>query len=207
MENETQFQVSVIILFCTLAVIGMYHRIKAAKSNEKISRQREGLFIMIVLRLFGFSMWIALIIYMINPQWMAWAAVSLPNGLRWLGALITLLALPLLYWMFSSLGKNITDTVAIRKEHQLVTYGPYRYIRHPMYLFSLIYITGISLLAANVFIWLCGLLTLLLLIMRTPIEEADLIEKFGEQYHDYMTRTGRFFPRLVNQVNKNFGSH
>ena len=196
MNHEFTFRIVVIVLFSLLAAIGIYHRTQAAKSDEKITRQKEGVLIMILLRLFGFSMWIGLLIYMINPQWMEWSAFLLPSWLRWLGAAFGIMAIPLIYWMFSSLGKNVTDTVVIRKEHSLITHGPYRLIRHPMYLFSFLYFTGLSLLTANWFIWITGLLALALLIVRTPIEEAALIAKFGDEYRSYLKRTGRFFPRF-----------
>jgi protein-S-isoprenylcysteine O-methyltransferase Ste14 len=196
MPDERPYQYTLIILFFLLAVIGVYHRIKAAQSAEKISRRKEGAFIMIVLRLFGFSMWLAIILYMINPQWMAWSSLPLDPQVRWIGAALGAIAIPLLYWMFASLGKNITDTVEIRKEHKMVTDGPYRYIRHPMYLFSLIYMCGMSMAAANWFILASGCITLMMLVFRTPIEEAELIEKFGDQYRNYMKSTGLFFPKF-----------
>jgi protein-S-isoprenylcysteine O-methyltransferase Ste14 len=98
--------------------------------------------------------------------------------------------------MFSSLGRNITDTVAIRKEHTLVTHGPYRWIRHPLYSFGFLLFVGFTLLTANWFIGLTGVCALTLLALRTPIEEAKLIEQFGDAYREYMKRTGRFLPRL-----------
>ena len=36
-------------------------------------------------------------------------------------------------------------------------------------------------------------------IARSPIEEKQLIERFGEEYRAYMRRTGRFFPRLIHR--------
>ena len=39
----------------------------------------------------------------------------------------------LLIWTFRSLGTNLTDTVVTRKDHTLVTSGPYRFVRHPFY--------------------------------------------------------------------------
>lgn len=62
MEAEFAFRVVVIVLFIALAVIGVYHRTQAAKSEEKITRHKEGVLLMILLRLFGFSMWISLLI-------------------------------------------------------------------------------------------------------------------------------------------------
>ena len=152
---------------------------------------------MILLRLFGFSAWIGLLIYMVNPRWMAWSTLSLPFRLRWVGAGLGIIAVPLIYWMFSSLGKNVTDTVAISKEHSLVTHGPYRWVRHPMYSLSVLAFMGFSLLSANWFIGLTGILALTLMVVRTPIEEAKLIEEFGNEYREYMKCTGRFLPRLI----------
>ncbi len=197
MNNELTFRIIVIIFFILLAIIGVYHRLQAAKLGDKISRQKEGVPIMILLRLFGVAMWLSLVVYMINPRWMAWAAISIPMELRWFGVVLGAIAIPLLYWMFSSLGKNVTDTVVIRKTHQLITTGPYRFIRHPMYLFSFFYITGLCLISSNWFFGVTGVGALILLIIRTPIEEAELINEFGDEYRAYMTRTGRFFPKLL----------
>jgi len=196
MVNEEIFRIIAIILFLSLLTIGLYHRIKAHNPQEKISRDEEGFTLMILLRFFGFSVWIGLIIYMINPDWMAWSSYPFSSGARWLGALIIFCALPFFYWMFRSLGTNVTDTVAIRKKHNLVTEGLYHWVRHPMYLLTILIVSGFSLLAANWFIAIMGFFTVRLLIVRTPIEEKKLIEKFGEEYHDYMKKTGKFIPKL-----------
>ena len=196
MNTELTFRVVAILLFLTALTTSAYFRSRAARAGDKTSWRAEGLPIMILLRLFGFSAWIGLLVYMINPTWMAWSALPLPAWLRWAGAGLGVVALPLLYWMFSSLGRNITDTVAIRKEHTLVTHGPYRWVRHPLYSFGFLLFTGFSLLTANGFIGLTGVCALTLLALRTPIEEAKLIEQFGDEYRAYMQRTGRFIPRL-----------
>ncbi len=203
MENELTFRVITIVLFVAVAVTGVYHRVRAARSGEKISRREEGLPIMILLRLFGFSAWIGLLIYMVNPRWMLWSTLSLPSWWRWVGAGFGTVAVPLFYWMFSSLGKNVTDTVAIRKEHSLVTYGPYRWVRHPMYSFGFLLFIGFSLLSANWFIGLTAIVGLAILVARTSIEESKLIEEFGDEYREYMKRTGRFFPRLMRPRSAN----
>jgi protein-S-isoprenylcysteine O-methyltransferase Ste14 len=52
------------------------------------------------------------------------------------------------------------------------------------------------MMADNWFIMLLGGLTFIIMAIRTPKEEANLIQKFGDEYKDYMARTGRFIPRL-----------
>ncbi|HEV8130451.1 MAG TPA: isoprenylcysteine carboxylmethyltransferase family protein [Acidobacteriota bacterium] len=177
-----------------IVAIGTYHRARAARSREKISRKEEGK--LIWLRLFGLCLWLAVIAYLINPEWMQWSALPSPRWLRWVGVGLAVLCVPLAYWVFSSLGKNVTDTVVTRKNHTLVTTGPYRWIRHPLYVVVLLLCISLSLLMSSWFIWMTAVPLIFYLVIRTPIEEAKLIERFGDQYRVYMDRTRRFFPRL-----------
>ena len=101
-----------------------------------------------------------------------------------------------MYWTLSSLGKNLTDTVVTRTEATLVKHGPYRWVRHPFYVTTALLMASVTVLAAN---WLIGagsVLVLGFLAIRTPKEERMLIDKFGQQYRDYMAKTGRFVPRF-----------
>ena len=135
------------------------------------------------------------IAYLIHPPSMAWAAVPLPFWLRWTGVGLALFASGLLVWMFRTLGRNLTDTVVTRKQHALVTTGPYRFVRHPLYSSAALVLTGNSLVMANWFIFGAGCLVLVMLTIRTRKEEENLIARFGNDYRDYMQRTGRFVPR------------
>jgi protein-S-isoprenylcysteine O-methyltransferase Ste14 len=98
--------------------------------------------------------------------------------------------------MFISLGMNITDSVTTRREHELVTSGPYRWIRHPLYTFGALLFLSLSLVMGNWLIVLLGIPTYAILVHRTGIEEEKLKDRFGEQYKRYTKRTGRFFPRF-----------
>lgn len=62
---------------------------------------------------------------------------------------------------------------------------------------SALFLPAFALLLASWFVLLTGILALILLAKRTPIEEAKLIERFGDEYRDYMKCTGRFVPRLL----------
>ena len=197
MSEESTFRAVALAIFVSFFLIGMYHRIRAHQPDEKISRKEESRPIMILLRLFGFSFWMGIIIYLIHPPWMGWSQLPLPSWFRWAGATLGLLCVPVVYWVFTSLGKNVTDTVVTRKEATLVTHGPYYWVRHPLYSVAALFVVAFALLLANWFILLMSIAALILLAIRTPIEEAKLIEKFGDEYREYMKCTGRFTPRLL----------
>jgi protein-S-isoprenylcysteine O-methyltransferase Ste14 len=196
MPSENPFRIAVVIVMVLTTAIGLYHRIQAAASGEKISRKDEGYLFAVVLRLSGLCLMVATLAYVLFPASVQWASFSLPIWFRCLGIVTGILGSILMYWTLSSLGKNLTDTVVTRAEATLVTHGPYRWVRHPFYVTAALLMASVTVLAAN---WLIGagsLLVLGLLAVRTPKEEQMLIERFGQQYQDYMKNTGRFIPRF-----------
>lgn len=196
MNIENSFRFLGLALALVGFAISVYYRRQAEQSGEEISEKGEGSIILGLRKIFGLTMWLSMFVYFINPAWMSWFQVQLPLWVRWLGVAAMAVCEPLFYWIFSSLGKNVTKTVAIRQQHSLVTNGPYRWVRHPLYSVGFTFFVGLSLLSANWFMLLLILLTFAILVMRTPIEEAKLIERFGDQYRQYMQKTGRYFPKF-----------
>lgn len=195
--NDTLFRFLILALVVTAFSVSVFFRSRAQSTGgDKIDRTREGVPLMMVLRLAGLGLWGGLLLYVVNPNWLVFAALPVPDALRWFGLVLALVGLPLLVWMFRSLGNNITDTVQTRQNAQLVVRGPYRYIRHPLYSFGALFFVGLMLMTANALILICGVIALALLLLRTPAEEAQLVAKFGDSYRDYMARTGRFLPKL-----------
>lgn len=182
--------VGVIVIFFPFL---MYYRIRSATA-EKLDRWQEGVAILFGLRLGALPLLIAGIFWMFNPASVAWASLPLPLPARWLGAALLLGWGFLSVWAFSNLGANLTDTVVTRKNHTLVCDGPYRYVRHPFYTSFMLAVAGIFLLSTNGFLLVLGSIPLAFLVIRTPIEEAKLVACFGDEYRQYMARTGRFWP-------------
>jgi protein-S-isoprenylcysteine O-methyltransferase Ste14 len=151
---------------------------------------------MTIIRLGGLALWLSPILYLINPGWMVWSKVGLPEWVRWLGVGIGILCNFGIYWLFSSIGSGITPTSATRTEHKLVTSGPYHWVRHPLYTVGSSMFIAIGLMADNWFIAILGVFTFIIMAVRTPREEANLIEKFGDDYLEYMQHTGRYLPKL-----------
>ena len=156
---------------------------------------------MVGLRVCGVLAWALFATYLINPAWVARFSLGLSAWLRWAGAIIGLLLVPpLLFWTFHSLGRNLTDTVVTRREHALVTDGPYRWVRHPFYIVVFLWGLSMSLLTANWLLGCLGIAAVTMLVNRTRVEEVKLAERFGDEYHAYARRTGRFFPLVRRRL-------
>ena len=195
--NENIFRILAALVLFTGTGISTYFRLKADKeTGEKISRKVDGSAMMNIIRFGGLILWLSPLVYLINPNWMNWSKIGLPESIRWLGVGIGILCTLGIYWLFSSIGSGITPTSATRKEHKLVTRGIYRWIRHPLYTIGSSFIISFGMMADNWFIAAFGILAFILMASRTPKEEANLIEKFGDEYREYMKRTGRYLPRL-----------
>ena len=198
--NNNLFRVLAIIIFVVGAGVSIYYRRKADReTGGPVSLKDEGLPITIVLRLSGFSLWLSVFAYLLNPAWMSWSHLDLSERARWIGVGMGMLADAMAYWVFSNLGNNVTPTVVTRSSATLVTSGPYRWIRHPLYTMGMMAYLGFALLAENWFIALMALVSFIVLAIRVPGEEAKLLEKFGDAYRNYIKATGRFLPRLGSE--------
>ena len=155
---------------------------------------------MTTIKIGGLILWLSPLVYLINPHWMTWSKIGLPESVRWLGVGIGILCVLGIYWLFSSIGSGITPTSATRKEHKLVTSGPYRWVRHPLYTVGSSMFIAFGMMADNWFIAALGVLAFIGMAIRTPKEEANLIEKFGDEYREYMKTTGAFLPKFRSKI-------
>jgi protein-S-isoprenylcysteine O-methyltransferase Ste14 len=195
--NENIFRILAALILFTAIGISSYFRRKADRdSGERIPRSVDGRVMMTLIKIAGLVLWLSPLVYLINPHWMVWSKIGLPEWVRWLGVGIGILCSLGVYWLFSSIGNGITPTSATRQQHALVTNGPYRWVRHPLYTVGSSLFIALGMIADNWFVAGLGILTFILMAVRTPNEEANLIEKFGDEYREYMKRTGRFLPKL-----------
>ncbi len=144
---------------------------------------------------------VIILVYAIAPRWLGWASLPLPAWPRWTGLGVAVAAFALLEWAQRALGRNWSLRVQVLEEHQLVTRGPYRWVRHPMYTAGLLASASVLLLSAN---WLVGGSWLLMhgwqFALRIPLEEALMTEQFGDAYRHYARTTGRLLPRVLGRA-------
>lgn len=196
MSQEQLIRLSVFLIMLVTFSISGYYRRKADLKDEKTSFDEENPTLLKVRNIGALLMYGSILVFLVYPRLIAWSQVNLPTNVRWAAVIVQLLMVPAFYWQLRSLANNITPTVKIRSEHELITSGPYKYIRHPLYTFGFLMILSVAVASASLLIFSLVFLTWIPLAMRTPLEEEKLIEAFGEDYREYMTRTGRYLPKL-----------
>lgn len=197
MEIDQTFRWMMVAIFVMSAAISKYHRRRARMSGDSISRRDEGRVAMLLRAAVALPLLLSFLAYMINPRWMAWSELALPVWVRWVGVGVGIVCLPLLWSLFRSIGSNISETVLTKINHELISTGLFRWIRHPLYTVSMSLFVAYGLMASNWWLLLftaIGLVTIVVLVI--PKEEAELIAKFGDEYRDYQKRVGKLVPRL-----------
>ena len=151
----------------------------------------------IMLDMVTFAGWqIIPLVYIFSP-WLDFADYNLPPWAGWIGSLMFIGALTLLWRAYADLGSNWSPKIDVLVGQALVTRGVYKTIRHPIYAGMWLWAIATPLLLHN---WIAGFAFLItftpLYFIRVPQEEQVLLEKFGRDYGEYMLHTGRVIPRL-----------
>ena len=196
MDIELVCKIALIIVFSFFSIIRIeyYRRTKRAGHITVIQeRKRYPIWLSVFICYTVFTFFL----YILFPQALAWATMQIPLWSRLIGVFLGLIALLLFVWIHRNLGSNLSFRLQIKKSQTLVTDGLYRWIRHPMYTAFYVLHIAVFFLTANWFIgvtWVAGLTIIISLRIKT--EEAMLLARFGDQYDQYMERTGRFVPRI-----------
>jgi protein-S-isoprenylcysteine O-methyltransferase Ste14 len=202
MNDEMLFR---IVFWVFLLFIIVFNRIipalRAKKSEEKILPDKKAIKnegkTTFFLRILLFVLLLAfLILYSIYPPFMNLIHVDFPIWLRWLGTLFAFIGVVLWIYSQAMLDKYWSPQLQVQNEHKIITSGPYRVIRHPIYTSMFIWVIGLAIFTANIGFALIALLTIIGLILRVPKEEKMMIEHFGDEYKKYMQITGSIFPRF-----------
>lgn len=195
-----------LIFFLVIFVVGMIIRGYYGRQSpdlEKSRRERlraavehEGRFSFTLLMIQMLFMLSAVVLYIFFTPFFPWLVFPLPEWVRWLGVIIGFISLVFLWWVQASLDRGFSPSLTIQEEHHLVMEGPYRWVRHPMYTVHIFYFVTWFLISANILFFFMWLFMLLYIISRMPKEEAMLLAQFGDEYRQYMDRTGRLLPPL-----------
>jgi len=137
-----------------------------------------------------------LIVLVIAYTYQPYYHIRLIPHLDWLeilGVILCALGISISIWARHHLGKNWSGTPSIQQDHELVTSGPYRLVRHPIYTGLLLAMLGSSLVNDSAWIIIFAI-NCFVFVRRVFVEEKIMMQLFPHQYREYKKRTKALIP-------------
>ena len=133
---------------------------------------------------------------------MSWLAMPFLPSSHWriwcaLGAIMTLMGVLLTIWARLHIGRNWSSVAAVKADHELVTTGPYQWVRHPIYSGLTLGFVGTAVAIGQWRGVLAVALALIAIAQRIVIEERFMREQFGNAYDTYARRVQALLPGLI----------
>ncbi|MGD9381237.1 MAG: isoprenylcysteine carboxylmethyltransferase family protein [Candidatus Thorarchaeota archaeon] len=204
MTSEIFFRISFVILWIMLGIVRGYYGRKTKthdslvgiKEKLKTADQEMGRGVMILTAIITIVGGAGLILYLLSPPWWVWTKLPLGELVQWLGIVIAIPPLFYLIWVHRHLDTQWSIALELQEDHKLITSGPYSRVRHPMYLGIFVYTAGLILIASDLLVFIFFAFSIWVNYRRIPSEEKMMIAQFGDEYSEYMKRSGRLFPQF-----------
>ncbi len=153
------------------------------------------LFFLLVVNPLAAVLLIAQRLDVIDPTHVTIGAPWLLTLLEIIGLLKYLVGFLLMAWALTQLGKNYQLGGSVpRTEDRMVTGGPYRLVRHPMYTAALGISLGLALLTQSLAFLTVFCAYVALVVLLIPLEEKGLLRVYGEGYAEYRRKTRKVIP-------------
>jgi protein-S-isoprenylcysteine O-methyltransferase Ste14 len=127
---------------------------------------------------------------------LGWRFVPDSTLVRNSGIFLTFVGAAVAIWARYSLGQYWSGRVTLKVDHQLIRFGPYAHVRHPIYSGLLLAMAGTALVIGEWRAALGVLLAIVELSRKAAKEEALLASEFGDQYREYRRQAGFLTPRF-----------
>jgi protein-S-isoprenylcysteine O-methyltransferase Ste14 len=195
LEEELMFRIIFVVTFAIFGSVRIYYRSQTLgreSEREESLMDKPTIFLSIVI----LAYFAAMFIYILFPDWIFWAHIDLHIIIRWTGLALAAVGIGLLTWIHHTLGRQYAAKLEIQKDHALIEAGPYNKVRHPMYTVFILFSLAVALIASNLLILIFAILIAIPFHWISRNEERMLTDQFGEEYQNYMQRTGRFLPPI-----------
>ena len=174
--------------FCVVPEFVRSQKLRAGHGAQKSDKGSE----LVVILAANFALLAGFVSAVVFPRFSIasdWKPVFEAGIVTWLSGTI------FRWYSIRTLGRFFTYDVAVSNDQPVVEQGPYRWLRHPSYLGSLLAMIGYGMTLTN---WLTIFLPALCLgaayAYRIHVEEQALLQGLGPLYHEYMKRTWRLIP-------------
>jgi protein-S-isoprenylcysteine O-methyltransferase Ste14 len=165
---------------------------RGAKSNERveplmsqIGRAVTFLFAFVLLMSPRLPIPVLYRSFLSETNWTAWF---------WIGAVVSVLGISFAIWARVYLGSNWSSSVTIKRDHELITSGPYGLVRHPIYTGLLTGFLGTAIAIAQVRSLVAFAFFFAMLWFKLRLEERWMRLQFGEVYEQYAQRVPALVP-------------
>jgi protein-S-isoprenylcysteine O-methyltransferase Ste14 len=115
----------------------------------------------------------------------------------WIGLALTAVGMGISIWARLTLGSNWSGVVALKKGHELIRKGLYRWIRHPIYTGLLLGFIGTAMIKGHLRGWIGFLIVWATFYFKARREERFLRQEFGDGFEEHARHTGMFLPRVT----------
>lgn len=116
------------------------------------------------------------------------------NLIRYIGLAIYLIFSWVQIWAFKTLGENYSQDILIKKDHQLVTKGPFRIIRHPQYMSQILLDLGGAAATLSYIVAPIAVIQILFILLRASVEDKLMAKHFGNKFSSYKKKSGFVLP-------------
>ncbi|MGA2487639.1 MAG: isoprenylcysteine carboxylmethyltransferase family protein [Roseiarcus sp.] len=114
-----------------------------------------------------------------------------------LGLALTFAGLAFAFWARARLADNWSSSVTLKRDHELIDDGPYRWVRHPIYTGLLVALAGAALAVGEWRGVIAVALAAVALWRKLRLEEAVMRRQFGDTYDRYAERTRALIPFVL----------
>jgi protein-S-isoprenylcysteine O-methyltransferase Ste14 len=160
----------------------------------KRTRRREPLSVIFIERTpVVIGMWLLIRPYGL-PLALRQRFVAEPPSIALTALVLVIAGMLLAYWARVHIGRNWSGQVVVKEGHTLITSGPYRWVRHPIYSGMTIALVGTALATCAPYGFIALALILFGFLVRVRLEEALMRETFPFDYDAYSRRTARLIP-------------
>jgi protein-S-isoprenylcysteine O-methyltransferase Ste14 len=178
------------VLFACTALVWMLTEVRQALRRRAEAADSDRHSLMVVRGCVTIGVFLA-----IFAQRVSATQFQLTPGIFAVSLILMWCGIALRWWCFRTLGRYFTFTVMTSADQQVITTGPYKFLRHPSYAAMLLALCGIGLIFGN-WLSLAALLGLALIgfLNRIRVEEAALSTALGFKYTAYASTHKRLVP-------------
>ena len=198
------FRISFILLWAAFGLVRLYYGRKTkthdslmtVKEKLKTTQNEMGKGFMVLTAIVTIIGAPGLVLYLLAPPWWTWTHFPIGDWIQWVGIMFAIPPIIFLIWVHRHLDRQWSIALELQEDHKLITTGPYKKIRHPMYLVIFIYTFGLILISADLLVAIFFGFSIWANYQRIPDEEQMMIERFGDEYREYMKHSGKLIPPL-----------